>query len=58
MDAAAKGEESHGEFLWCGRVRRPSTFVLSEEGKRTQERVFEEVMEELEKVVPGISSNI
>ena len=38
--------------------RRPSAFVLSEEGKKTQERVFKEVMEALEKVVPGISNNI
>lgn len=21
VDAAARGRESHGEFLWCGRVR-------------------------------------
>ncbi|MDI1487586.1 MAG: hypothetical protein OHK93_006856 [Ramalina farinacea] len=58
VDAAAKGKGSHGEFLWCGRVRGPSQFVLSEEGKQTQERVFQEVMEVLEKVVPGISNNI
>ena len=37
---------------------RPSAFVLSEEGKQTQERLFEEVMEELEKVVPGIGNHI
>lgn len=35
-------------------LSRPSEFVRSEEGKKTQKRVFDEIMAELESIQPGI----
>jgi hypothetical protein len=37
---------------------RPSAFVLSEEGSKTQKRVWDELNAKLEKIQPGILSNI
>jgi hypothetical protein len=37
---------------------RPSAFVQSEEGSKTQKRVWDELNAKLEKIQPGILSNI
>jgi hypothetical protein len=39
-------------------IYRPSTFVRSEEGAKTQKRVWSELNAKLEKIQPGILSNI
>ncbi len=39
-------------------ISRPSTFVRSEEGAKTQKRVWSELNAKLEKIQPGILSNI
>jgi len=56
--AAAAGKESHGQYMSECRVAQPSEFVRSEEGKKTQERVYTELIAILEKIQPGISKNI
>ncbi|TVY73605.1 Short chain dehydrogenase sol3 [Lachnellula suecica] len=55
---AEAGEESHGEYMSIGRVAQTAEFVRSEEGKKTQERVYTELIALLEKIQPGISKNI
>jgi retinol dehydrogenase 12 len=57
VDAAAGGIGTHGAYLSNLKVTAPSRFVLSEEGKRTQRRVFEEVMARLDEIVLGVSKN-
>lgn len=58
VEAASIGDESHGQYMSEALIRDPSPFVLSEEGKKTQERVYTELMEILEEIQPGISKNI
>ena len=56
--AGIQGPESHGAYLSnCGKVD-PSPFVLSEEGKLAQKRVWEELLQKLETIEPGISKNL
>lgn len=40
------------------KVRQPSAWVRSEKGAETQKRVYEELMEILEGIQPGITGNI
>ncbi|KAL9005016.1 MAG: hypothetical protein Q9188_002197 [Gyalolechia gomerana] len=58
VDAIARGKESHGTYLNDCKVARVSEWVGSEEGKKTQERVWKELNEKLEKIVPGVVGNI
>lgn len=58
VDSASAGEESHGQYMSECAVEDTSEFVRSDEGKVTQERVFKELMEILEKIQPGITKNI
>ncbi|KAE9378411.1 NAD(P)-binding protein [Stipitochalara longipes BDJ] len=56
--SAAGGPETHGKYMSECSVKEPSEFVRSEEGQRTQERVYTELIEILEKIQPGITKNI
>jgi NAD(P)-dependent dehydrogenase (short-subunit alcohol dehydrogenase family) len=56
--SAAAGPESTGQYMSECVVKPPSEFVRSEEGSKTQERVFKELVDILEKIQPGISKNI
>jgi retinol dehydrogenase-12 len=40
------------------RVKEPSVFVRSEEGQKTQERTYRELMGIFEGIQPGIGKNI
>lgn len=55
---AEAGEESHGQYMSICKVVQPSPFVLSDEGKKTGDRVYKELMAILEKIEPGITKNI
>lgn len=56
--AAAAGEESHGKYMADGVVSYESPFVKSEEGKRVEQRFWDELMEKLERISPGIRKNV
>ncbi|EPE34833.1 NAD(P)-binding Rossmann-fold containing protein [Glarea lozoyensis ATCC 20868] len=56
--AAAANEDSHGEYMCDCVVTPPSKFVRSEEGKKSQERVWTELVGILEGIQPGITKNI
>lgn len=58
VHAAAAGPETHGKWLDTCDIREPSSYVRSEEGVKVQRRVYDELMELLEKVEPGITKNI
>ncbi|KAF1812232.1 NAD(P)-binding protein [Eremomyces bilateralis CBS 781.70] len=57
VDGPGKGQESHGQYLADMRVAPISPFVLSKEGRVTQERVWNELTEKLEAIQPGIMNN-
>lgn len=58
--SAAASSESHGHYMSDGKVDESvvSKFVKSQEGKTTGERVWKELKEILEKIEPGVTSNL
>jgi len=56
--AAAAGHDTHGQYMESSKISKPSAFVLSEEGAKTQKRIWEELNTKLEKIQPGILSKI
>ncbi|KAG4434266.1 hypothetical protein IFR05_010256 [Cadophora sp. M221] len=56
--SAAAGPESNGQYMSECIVKEPSKFVKSKEGQESQARVHREIMEILEKIQPGVTSNI
>ena len=58
MSAATAGKESHGKYMDNCKIRDPSKFVLSEEGVQAQQRVYNELLQILEGIQPGITKNV
>ena len=58
VHATTMGPESHGQYLSDCEIAAPSSFVRSEEGKKIQDGVWEELMAKLEAIQPGISDNL
>ena len=58
VSASTAGWESHGVYLEDCKLSTPHKFVDSEEGARLQKKVYEELLQILEGVSPGISQNI
>jgi retinol dehydrogenase-12 len=56
--AAQAGDDTHGQYLRDCQVVDASPFVRSEEGKKTQARVYDELINILENIQPGISQKI
>ncbi|KAK8058352.1 short chain dehydrogenase atnD [Apiospora phragmitis] len=56
--AATALEDTHGKYLSDCKVWEPSRFVRSQDGANVQRRVFAELLEELEKIEPGVTANI
>jgi NAD(P)-dependent dehydrogenase (short-subunit alcohol dehydrogenase family) len=51
-------DDSHGRYLSAAEIQDPSPFVLSEEGKVAQKRVWAELKELLDGISPGVSKNV
>ena len=58
MAAVAGGRESHGKYVDSGKVDDTSAFVMSEKSKPTQKKVWDELMEILEGIEPGVTANV
>ncbi|OOF95031.1 hypothetical protein ASPCADRAFT_208644 [Aspergillus carbonarius ITEM 5010] len=58
--AAAAGQESHGQYMSNGELapHELSSFVTSDEGKRTQLKLWEELGQILEKIQPGVMDHV
>ncbi|KAL8864476.1 MAG: hypothetical protein Q9198_009839, partial [Flavoplaca austrocitrina] len=54
VHAASLGPESHGHYVHDCQITLPSQFVMSAEGKTAQDRVWDELLQKLEKIHPGI----
>lgn len=48
------GEKGHGQFWTEDRIAEPAPMMLGEKGKMLRERVWEEILEALEKDVSGV----
>jgi NAD(P)-dependent dehydrogenase (short-subunit alcohol dehydrogenase family) len=58
VSAASFSADSHGQYMTDSAIDKPSPFVRSDEGAKTQKRVWSELKECLEKIQPGILGNI
>lgn len=58
LAGAAAGPQSQGQYVDSGTVEDPSPFILSEEGKVEQKRVWDELINILERVEPGVTGNV
>lgn len=58
MAAAAAERESHGGYMDSCVLREPSKLVTGSEGMALQTRVYNELLEILEDIQPGITKNI
>ncbi|TAQ86759.1 hypothetical protein B7494_g4923 [Chlorociboria aeruginascens] len=58
LAAAEAGEVTHGEYMADCKIRDTSTFVRSEKGKILQKRVYDELLDVLDTIEPGITNNI
>jgi len=58
LAAAVAGEKSHGQYMDACELASPSTFVTSDEGRRVQPVVYEQLMALLEDIEPGVTKNI
>ncbi|KAH7061671.1 hypothetical protein BKA63DRAFT_200416 [Paraphoma chrysanthemicola] len=56
VHAGSSGQESHGQYLSDSQVKPPSTFVRSEEGAKTQKRVWDELVVKLEGIKKGVTN--
>ncbi|PMD40170.1 putative short-chain dehydrogenase [Hyaloscypha variabilis F] len=56
VDAASKGEESHGQYLNHQKVWKPGELATSEEGVELRAKVWSEILDELEKIRPDTRS--
>ncbi|KAH8647944.1 hypothetical protein BX600DRAFT_420196 [Xylariales sp. PMI_506] len=56
--AAAAGPDSHGMYLEDCELSTPSPFVETEEGRKLQAKIYEELVGIVEKAVPGACENI
>lgn len=58
VNAVEAGEETHGQYLSDCEVTPPGPLVRGEEGPEIQKRVWDELSAKLEKIQPGIMSNV
>lgn len=54
----AAGESSNGEYMADCQISHPSPMVLSLQGEQLQKKVWAQLMQQLEKIEPGISQKI
>lgn len=57
VHGSSQGVESHGQYMSDCTTGAPAPFVVSEEGKKVQERVYSEMVTKLEAIKPGCMSN-
>ncbi|KAL2038248.1 hypothetical protein N7G274_008897 [Stereocaulon virgatum] len=58
VHAVEAGPETHGQYLSNCTISEPAPLVLSEEGGKAQKRVWDELLQKLESVQPGIMTNV
>lgn len=57
VNGGSQGPETHGEYLSDCHIAAPAALVTSAEGAKVQERVWAELVQKLEHIQPGVTSN-
>jgi NAD(P)-dependent dehydrogenase (short-subunit alcohol dehydrogenase family) len=58
VHGAAGGEDTHGQYMNLGAVEAPATLVTGPRGAELQTKLYTELMEKLDKLVPRVSANV
>ncbi|KAL2673776.1 hypothetical protein Neosp_012220 [[Neocosmospora] mangrovei] len=58
VHAASAGEETHGTYLSDCKLSPVADFVTSEAGREMQARVWNELIQKLEDISPGVTKNL
>lgn len=58
VHAASAGPETHGEYLNMCKVTPTASVTKGPEGQKAQNRVWDELIEKLEKIEPGVSGSL
>ncbi|KAI5844655.1 putative short-chain dehydrogenase [Morchella snyderi] len=58
VDAACKGPRSHGCYLSNCEIETPADWVTSDDGQATQKRFWNEMLDVLEPVSPGLKKSV
>jgi NAD(P)-dependent dehydrogenase (short-subunit alcohol dehydrogenase family) len=58
VHGADAGPETHGEYLNMCQVTPTARIVRSPEGQKAQKRLWDELMDKLDKIEPGVSGNL
>jgi NAD(P)-dependent dehydrogenase (short-subunit alcohol dehydrogenase family) len=58
VHGASGGLDTHGQYMDMGKVTKPATVVVGPGGKEAQERLYAELVEKLERIAPGVSTNL
>lgn len=57
VHAASSGPETHGKYLSDCKLATPAGLCVSPERPQLQERVWKELLAELERIEPGVTKN-
>ncbi|KAF7557503.1 hypothetical protein G7046_g6025 [Stylonectria norvegica] len=58
LSAAVAGEETHGQWMSDCKVAKWPQYMTGEEGEKLTEKVWEELLEVVEEIEPGVTKNI
>ncbi|RSM10955.1 hypothetical protein CEP52_003197 [Fusarium oligoseptatum] len=56
--AAFAGDDTHGRFMFDAKLHEPPQIMQGDEGEKLTQRVWDELVEILEGIVPGVTNNI
>ncbi|KAK4506211.1 hypothetical protein PRZ48_004176 [Zasmidium cellare] len=57
VHAGSCGSETHGKYLSDCKVAEPAAIVTGPEGRKLQERLWDELTQKLEAIQPGVTAN-
>eukprot|EP01117_Protostelium_nocturnum_P000585 TRINITY_DN1066_c0_g1_i1.p1 TRINITY_DN1066_c0_g1~~TRINITY_DN1066_c0_g1_i1.p1 ORF type:complete len:326 (-),score=86.14 TRINITY_DN1066_c0_g1_i1:40-1017(-) len=55
VNATIQDHEAHGKYMSDCQITPPSAFVQSEDGKKTQDQIWNELVKKLETIQPGVT---
>ena len=58
MHAGSAGKASHGQYLEDCEISEPTAWVSAAEGKEVQERIWDELKVKMERICPGVTTNV
>lgn len=58
VTAASSGRKTHGGYMRAGALQKCEPFITNEDGVKKRDYLWEQLVEKLEKLQPGILANV